>query len=81
MERFKGTAAVICEFNPFHHGHGYLLSEAKKKYGTVFGIMSGNLIQRGGNAALGVGFDYITFTNNMIGVVANGTAVKVEKVE
>ena len=50
MERFKGTAAVICEFNPFHHGHGYLLSEAKKKYDTVFGIMSGNLIQRGGNA-------------------------------
>ena len=38
-------------------------------------------IRRGGNAALGVGFDYITFTNNMIGVVANGTAVKVEKVE
>lgn len=50
MERFKGTAAVICEFNPFHHGHRYLLDRAKEKYGTVFGIMSGNLIQRGGNA-------------------------------
>lgn len=35
--------------------------------------------RRGGNAIIGVGFDYITFTNNMIGVVANGTAVKVEK--
>jgi uncharacterized protein YbjQ (UPF0145 family) len=36
--------------------------------------------RRGGNAIIGVGFDYITFTNNMIGVVANGTAVKIEKV-
>ncbi len=50
MERFKGTAAVICEFNPFHHGHKHLLDTAKEKYGTVFGIMSGNLVQRGGNA-------------------------------
>ncbi len=50
MERLKGTAAVICEFNPFHFGHAYLLARAKKKYHTVFGIMSGNLIQRGGNA-------------------------------
>lgn len=50
MERFKGTAAVICEFNPFHHGHKYLLDMAKEKYAAVFGIMSGNLIQRGGNA-------------------------------
>lgn len=50
MERLKGTAAVICEFNPFHYGHRHLLTEAKKKYATVFGIMSGNLIQRGGNA-------------------------------
>lgn len=37
--------------------------------------------RRGGNAIIGVGFDYITFTGNMIGVVANGTAVKVERVE
>lgn len=33
-----------------------------------------------GNAIIGVDFDYITFQNNMIGVVANGTAVIVEKV-
>lgn len=50
MERLKGTAAVICEFNPFHHGHKFLLDTAKQEYDTVFGIMSGNLIQRGGNA-------------------------------
>lgn len=50
MERLKGTAAVICEFNPFHHGHKFLLDTAKAEFDTVFGIMSGNLIQRGGNA-------------------------------
>lgn len=33
-----------------------------------------------GNAIIGVDFDYITFQNNMIGVVANGTAVIAEKV-
>lgn len=32
-----------------------------------------------GNAIIGVDFDYITFQNNMIGVVANGTAVVIEK--
>lgn len=34
----------------------------------------------GGNAVLGVDFDYIMFSNNMIGVVANGTCVIVEKI-
>lgn len=35
----------------------------------------------GGNAVIGVDFDYITFGNNMIGVIANGTSVIVETVE
>lgn len=34
----------------------------------------------GGNAIIGVDFDYITFSNNMIGVIANGTSVIVEKI-
>lgn len=34
----------------------------------------------GGNAIIGVDFDYIMFGNNMIGVVANGTSVIVEKI-
>lgn len=33
-----------------------------------------------GNAIIGVDFDYITFASNMIGVVANGTAVVIEKI-
>lgn len=34
-----------------------------------------------GNAIIGIAFDYITLSNNMIGVSANGTAVVIEKVE
>ena len=34
---------------------------------------------KGGNAIIGVDFDYITFHGNMIGVVANGTSVVIEK--
>ncbi len=33
------------------------------------------------NAIIGVDFDYISFSSNMIGVVANGTAVKIEKMK
>jgi uncharacterized protein YbjQ (UPF0145 family) len=36
-------------------------------------------IEKGGNAVIGVNYDYITFTNNIIGVIANGTAVIIEK--
>jgi len=35
----------------------------------------------GANAIIGVDFDYITFSNNMIGVIANGTGVVIEKKE
>lgn len=38
-------------------------------------------VKAGGNAIIGIDFDYITFANNMIGVVANGTSVVVEKIE
>ena len=34
----------------------------------------------GANALIGVDFDITTFNNNMIGVSANGTAVKIEKI-
>lgn len=34
----------------------------------------------GGNAVIGVDFDYVTFQNNMIGVSANGTSVIIEEI-
>lgn len=41
--------AIICEFNPFHNGHKYLIERAKKKSGcdAVLCIMSGSFTQRG----------------------------------
>ncbi len=40
---------IICEFNPFHNGHEYLLKEARKLSGcdAVVCIMSGSFTQRG----------------------------------
>ncbi len=37
--------------------------------------------QKGGNAIIGIDFDYVTFASNMIGVIANGTSVVIEKME
>jgi len=43
------TAAIICEYNPFHKGHQYQIARTKKLCGADFvvAIMSGNYVQRG----------------------------------
>lgn len=42
------TAAVICEFNPLHNGHKYLIDTIKSQHADcVVAIMSGNFVQRG----------------------------------
>ena len=43
------TCGIICEFNPFHNGHAYLISEAKRITGAdaVVCVMSGDFVQRG----------------------------------
>lgn len=41
---------IICEFNPFHNGHKYLIDSVKKDGDTVVCIMSGNFVQRGESA-------------------------------
>lgn len=38
---------VICEFNPFHSGHKYLLDQVKGENDTIICCMSGNYVQRG----------------------------------
>lgn len=47
------VCAIICEFNPFHNGHAYLLEQARIRSGcdAVFCIMSGSFTQRGEIAA------------------------------
>lgn len=41
------TAGIICEFNPFHKGHKYLIDTVKKECENVICVMSGNVVQRG----------------------------------
>ena len=41
---------IVCEFNPFHNGHKYLIDSVKKDGDTLVCVMSGNFVQRGGPA-------------------------------
>ena len=44
------SSGVICEFNPFHGGHAYLLSRMREQVGAdgcVVCLMSGRFVQRG----------------------------------
>ncbi len=42
------AVAVICEFNPFHYGHKYIIETARRITGEpVVAIMSGSFVQRG----------------------------------
>lgn len=43
---------IICEFNPFHNGHKYLIDSVKKDGDTVVCVMSGNFVQRGEPAVI-----------------------------
>lgn len=45
------AVAIICEFNPFHNGHKYILEKAKNlTEEPVIAIMSGSFTQRGETA-------------------------------
>lgn len=37
---------IVCEFNPFHNGHKYLIDSVKGENDTVVCVMSGNFVQR-----------------------------------
>lgn len=46
-------SAVICEYNPFHNGHKYMLDEMKRSGSDcIIACMSGNFTQRGEPAVL-----------------------------
>lgn len=38
---------IVCEFNPFHNGHKYLIDTVKNDGDIVVCVMSGNFVQRG----------------------------------
>ena len=37
---------IVCEFNPFHNGHKYLIDSVKQHGDIVVCVMSGNFVQR-----------------------------------
>lgn len=39
--------------------------------------MLNEAVKKGGNATIGISYDYVTFTGNMIGISVNGTCVKI----
>lgn len=42
------VCGIVCEFNPFHNGHKYLIDTIRDTgFDAVVGIMSGNFTQRG----------------------------------
>lgn len=42
------VCGIICEFNPFHNGHKYLIDEAKRlTQSKILCLMSGDFVQRG----------------------------------
>ena len=48
------VCGIICEFNPFHHGHAHLIRAIREQLGAGCGIvcaMSGDFVQRGEAAA------------------------------
>lgn len=38
---------IICEFNPLHNGHKYLIDTVREKSDGIVCVMSGNFVQRG----------------------------------
>lgn len=41
------NSGIICEFNPFHKGHKYLIDSVKGENDGIICVMSGNFVQRG----------------------------------
>ena len=52
MSKKPVFSGIVCEFNPLHFGHEYLLRAAKKDSDAVVCMMSGNWVQRGEPALL-----------------------------
>ncbi|MBE5938964.1 MAG: nucleotidyltransferase family protein [Lachnospiraceae bacterium] len=65
------VTGIVCEYNPFHSGHKYMIDQIKTQYPSdyIIAIMSGNYVQRGvpafmdkytrANIALNMGVDLV----------------------
>ena len=41
---------IVCEYNPFHSGHLYMINESRRRLGedsVTVCVMSGDFVQRG----------------------------------
>ena len=65
------VVGIICEFNPFHNGHKYLIEKCKEitESDYVIGIMSGNFTQRGEVAIINKFFRAKTAVENGMDLV------------
>ena len=43
------TVGIVCEYNPFHLGHLYMLEESRRQFedALIVCVMSGDYVQRG----------------------------------
>ncbi len=70
------SASINDFFGSMSEEFGMKMKQAKD---IATSKMIDSSIVNGGNAIIGVDFDYTTFGNNMIAVSANGTSVVIEK--
>lgn len=74
---FSELSASLSDF--LGDSSGAFSKKLKQAKNSALKKLVSTSITKGGNAIIGIDFDYITFSNNMIGVVVNGTSVIVEK--
>jgi predicted nucleotidyltransferase len=55
MKKIMKIVGILTEFNPFHNGHAWFLSQLRARFGAdaaIVCVMSGNFVQRGEPALL-----------------------------
>jgi len=77
MGFFRGIGADFADFfGTESQGLGRKLLEAKT---AVFTKLRKDVWALGGNAIIGIDLDYTMFGNSLVGVIASGTAVIIER--
>lgn len=72
------TASFSDLFGTYSNTFSEKMRSAKE---AALNVLIKNAMMKGANAIIGVDFDYLTFSNNIMGVSANGTAVVIKKIE
>lgn len=73
LSDFKAGVAYI--FGAKSKAYSYKLKEAKS---AALHEMILESVKNGGNAVIGISYEYVIFTGNMIGISVNGISVKIE---